>query len=262
MSAYSIRLPGRCPTPRRDIRRRWFEIAAARLPTLDTIGLPLGLRVRGETAASTVLPESSLVVFYTDGLVEAEHDIIGGLDRLARATARPEIADSSNPADALYRAVLQNGNADDVVVLTLQLESTAERSSLRIARPRSRRWAFDTNDTSAAHGARHSFVAALRDGGLRADRLDTAELVFGELLGNVVRYAPGPIEIMFDWSDPIPVLHVLDRGPGFTLAPKLPSDLLSERGRGLYIVWSLTDDFNVTERHDGGSHARAVLNTN
>ena len=230
--------------------------------TLDTSGLPLGLRVRGETAASTVLPESSLVVFYTDGLVEAEHDIIGGLRRLARATARPEIADSSNPADALYRAVLQNGNADDVVVLTLRLESAVERSSYAMARPHSRRWAFDTNDATAAHGARHSFVDALRDGGLRADRLDTAELVFGELLGNVVRYAPGPIEIMFDWSDPTPVLHVLDRGPGFTLAPKLPSDLLSERGRGLYIVWSLTDDFNVTERHDGGSHARAVLNTN
>ncbi len=42
--------------------------------------------------------------------------------------------------------------------------------------------------------------------------------------------------------------------------PRLPSDLLSERGRGLYIVWALADDLNVTERHDGGSHARAVLN--
>ncbi|MFY9883173.1 MAG: SpoIIE family protein phosphatase [Candidatus Cybelea sp.] len=232
------------------------------ITTLDSSGLPLGLRIRGETAASTVLPESSLVVFFTDGLVEAEHDIIGGLDRLARATACPDIANSSNPADALYRAVLKNGNADDVVVLTLRLENAAERSSYAIAGPRSRRWTFDTNDASAAHGARHSFVAALRDGGLPADRLGTAELVFGELLGNVVRYAPGPIEIMFDWTDPTPVLHVLDRGPGFTLAPKLPSDLLSERGRGLYIVWSLTDDFNVTERHDGGSHARAVLHTN
>jgi PAS domain S-box-containing protein len=232
------------------------------ITTLDNNGLPLGLRVRGETATSTVLPESSLVVFYSDGLVEAEHDVIGGLDRLVRATARSEVADSSNPADALYRAVLQNGNADDVVVLTLRLESTAERSSYAIANPRSRRWVFDTDDVIAARGARHSFVAALRDGGLRADCLDTAELVFGELLGNVVRYAPGPIEIMFDWSDPTPVLHFLDRGPGFTLVPKLPTDLLSERGRGLYIVWSLTDDFNVTQRHDGGSHARAVLNTN
>ena len=229
--------------------------------TLDAIGLPLGLRVRGETATSTVLPESGLVVFYTDGLIEAEHDVIEGLERLARATARPDIAESANPADALYRAVLQSGNADDVVVLTLRLEGAAERSSYAIAGPRSRRWAFDSGDISAARGARHSFVATLRDGGLRGDRLDTAELVFGELLGNVVRYAPGPIEIFFDWSDPTPVLHVLDRGPGFALAPKLPSDLLSERGRGLYIVWSLTDDFNVTQRHDGGSHARAVLST-
>ncbi|HEY6324976.1 MAG TPA: SpoIIE family protein phosphatase [Candidatus Cybelea sp.] len=228
---------------------------------LDMTGLPLGLRVRGETAASAVLPESGLVIFYTDGLIEAERDIIGGIDRLVRAAARPEIADSSNPADALYGAVLQNGNADDVVVLTLRLESAPERSSYAIAGPRSRRWAFDSEDVNAATGARHSFVAALRDGGLRFDRLDTAELVFGELLGNVVRYAPGPIEIFFDWSEPTPILHVLDRGPGFTLAPKLPSDLLSERGRGLYIVWSLTDDFNVTQRHDGGSHARAVLNT-
>ena len=54
---------------------------------------------------------------------------------------------------------------------------------------------------------------------------------------------------------------MLDRGSGFRLAPKLPSDLLSEQGRGLYIVWSLAEDFNVTERYDGGSHARAVLNT-
>jgi hypothetical protein len=52
---------------------------------------------------------------------------------------------------------------------------------------------------------------------------------------------------------------VLDRGPGFAFAPALPSDLLSERGRGLYIVWSLAEDFNVTQRYDGGSHARAVL---
>ena len=91
-------------------------------------------------------------------------------------------------------------------------------------------------------------------------RLDAAELVFGELLGNVVRFAPGPVEIVLNWTHAAaPVLHVLDRGPGFTFAPKLPLDLLSERGRGLYIVWSLAEDFNVTPRHDGGAHARAVL---
>ena len=41
--------------------------------------------------------------------------------------------------------------------------------------------------------------------------------------------------------------------------PRLPSDLLSERGRGLFLIWSMSEDFNVTKRADGGAHARVVL---
>jgi anti-sigma regulatory factor (Ser/Thr protein kinase) len=55
------------------------------------------------------------------------------------------------------------------------------------------------------------------------------------------------------------VFHVLDRGPGFVLAPRLPNDTMSERGRGLFLVWSLADDVNVTRRYGGGAHTRAVL---
>ena len=51
----------------------------------------------------------------------------------------------------------------------------------------------------------------------------------------------------------------MDRGPGFVLMPRLPSDLLSERGRGLFLIWSMSEDFNVTKRADGGAHARVVL---
>ena len=220
---------------------------------LGVSGLPLGLRLRGETAAITLLPNASLIVFYSDGLIEAERDIIRGYERLVAALGRDDIAKSSNPANALYRAVLKGGSNDDVVILTLRLGEPHDVRALK--------WAFDTSEADLAHEARYSFVVALRKGGINGQQLDSAELVFGELLGNVVRFAPGPIEIIFDWSEGPPVLHVLDRGPGFTLAPKLPSDLLSERGRGLYIVWSLAEDFNVTERHDGGSHARAVLST-
>ncbi|HEX4013147.1 MAG TPA: SpoIIE family protein phosphatase [Candidatus Cybelea sp.] len=225
---------------------------------LGKSGLPLGLRVRGDSAEVAELPERSLVVFYSDGLIEADRNIIRGQDRLRAALARAEIVKEAHPANALYRAVLKGESSDDVVVLTMQLgnqlEAQADESALRTLK-----WAFDANDVSIAHSARYSFVDALRSNGVRGDSLNAAELVFGELLGNVVRYAPGPIEIVFDWNEGPPVLHVLDRGPGFTFAPKLPSDLLSERGRGLYIVWALSEDFNVTERFDGGSHARAVL---
>ncbi|HLX25474.1 MAG TPA: SpoIIE family protein phosphatase [Candidatus Cybelea sp.] len=224
---------------------------------LGESGLPLGLRVRGETATTTRLPGSGLLVFYSDGLIEADRNVLRGYERLISAIARPEIAGSTNPAAALYRAVLRRGGNDDTVVLTLRLD---EPAAVAAQAERTLRWAFETKDVPQARAARHSFVRMLRNTGIREKQLDAAEHVFGELLGNVVRYAPGPIEIIFDWSDGAPpVLHVLDRGPGFTFAPKLPSDMLDERGRGLYIVWSLAEDFNVTPRHDGGAHARAVL---
>lgn len=228
---------------------------------LGTSGLPLGLRARRDTALTTALEGFSLVVFYSNGLIEAKRDIVGNYDRLLAAIARPEILKNSNPAEALYRAILKRGNTDDVVVLTLRLGATPKVGRRAAGKRRSGRWTFNTSDVNAAHDSRHSFVAALSKRGVYGEYLDAAELVFGELLGNVARYAPGPIEIIFDWAEGAPVLHVLDRGPGFKLTPKLPSDLLSEQGRGLYIVSLLAEDFNVTERYDGGSHARAVLNT-
>jgi PAS domain S-box-containing protein len=225
---------------------------------LGESGLPLGLRVRGDVATTTLLPRSGLLVFYSDGLIEADRNVLRGYDRLIAAVARPEIAGNPHPAAALYRAVLKRGANDDAVVLTLRFDQHA--AALAADRDAALRWAFDTNDGETAHAARYAFIGALRDAGVREKQLDAAEHVFGELLGNVVRYAPGPIEMIFDWArGSAPVLHVLDRGPGFTFAPKLPSDMLYERGRGLYIVWSLAEDFNVTPRHDGGAHARAVL---
>jgi hypothetical protein len=74
-----------------------------------------------------------------------------------------------------------------------------------------------------------------------------------------VRYAPGAVHVALDRTASAPVLHVLDEGRGFRHLPKLPDDVLSERGRGLYIVSAFSDDFTVTRRPHGGSHARAVL---
>lgn len=228
---------------------------------LGTSGVPVGLRVRGETAATTVLPDTGLLVFYSDGLIESDRNVLRGLERLSAAIARPEIASSALPAEAIYHSVLKRGGSDDVVVLTLRLEPLPEVAVDEVDdETSSLRWAFETDNAGLAHATRHTFVKILREAGVREKQLDAAETVFGELLGNVVRYAPGPIEIVFDWNHgAAPVLHVLDRGPGFAFTPKLPLDVLSERGRGLFIVWSLAEDFNVTPRHDGGAHARAVL---
>jgi anti-sigma regulatory factor (Ser/Thr protein kinase) len=84
--------------------------------------------------------------------------------------------------------------------------------------------------------------------------------VFGELIGNVVRHTNGDaVDVALDLTAGSPVLHVLDRGPGFTYYARLPKDNMSESGRGLFIATALAKDLSVTPRIEGGSHARAVL---
>ena len=86
-----------------------------------------------------------------------------------------------------------------------------------------------------------------------------AELVYAELVGNVVRHAPGPVDVALDTSGTLPVLSILDRGRGFSFTPHAAPDTFSESGRGLFIVKALTVDLNATRRPGGGCHVRAVL---
>ena len=75
---------------------------------------------------------------------------------------------------------------------------------------------------------------------------------------DVVRHAPGPIEMRAEWQGSDLVLHVLDRGRGFAPSLELPLDGLSENGRGFFIVNALARRVDVTASRQG-THVRAVL---
>jgi anti-sigma regulatory factor (Ser/Thr protein kinase) len=121
------------------------------------------------------------------------------------------------------------------------------------------RSSFDSSDALAARKARRAFMTSLSAQQFSENDIANAELVFGELCGNVARYAPGLINVVVDSSGVQTVLHVLDRGGGFRHISRLPADPLSEMGRGLFIIASMTAEFTVSPRSGGGSHARAVL---
>jgi anti-sigma regulatory factor (Ser/Thr protein kinase) len=115
-------------------------------------------------------------------------------------------------------------------------------------------WSFAVDDVRAAVDARTYFVRFLRSIQGRQEFIDAAELVFGELLGNVVRHAPGPVEIWVDLDDDSLVMHVADSGPALSTTDwRLPEDTLSERGRGLFIVAQLVEEFRVEEAANGGN---------
>ena len=105
---------------------------------------------------------------------------------------------------------------------------------------------------------RADFVNYLRANGTIDANYDDAELIYGELVSNVVRHAPGPIEVRVDWLDETPILHVVDWGPGF-LPPELSGDEnLAESGRGLLLVSHLATAMTV-ERTRTGTIVTAVL---
>ncbi len=224
----------------------------ARLASGD---LPLGLRHRtgGATREFQFAPGSVLLAF-TDGLTEFDRDAVSG--EFAANQALAAVRDDAI-AHAVYESITHGRPArDDVAILAVALDAPISRvGGGRYAQT----WTFLAGDAEAGCCARRDIANRLRAHGLPEHDVISSELVFAELIGNVVRYAPGTAEVTLDVSGDAPVLHVIDYGEGFELLSRLPTDLLSERGRGLYLVGAIAEEFSVERRSDGGSHARAVL---
>jgi anti-sigma regulatory factor (Ser/Thr protein kinase) len=94
-----------------------------------------------------------------------------------------------------------------------------------------------------------------------ASGVDAAELIYGELVANTVRYANGAVEVQLELVDhKPPVLVVRDHGPGLRCRPWTPRrDPYAESGRGLGIVELLARDVAVHDAAGGGTVVRAVL---
>lgn len=229
---------------------------------LPARGLPLGLRGSVETPTATVrLPVGSIVVLYTDGLTESTRDVNEGEARVIDALGDASVLESGNLAAQLQERVIGGASQDDVAILTIELTGDHQASGglMRHASDWTMRWAFDARDARLAHEVRTVYMNYLRARGDATSDYDGAEIVFGELVSNVVRHAPGPIEIELEWNGIAPVLHVLDRGAGFERGAELPTDPLSEFGRGLWLVRTLTVDFSLADTPGYGTHARTVL---
>jgi anti-sigma regulatory factor (Ser/Thr protein kinase) len=226
-----------------------------RVDLLSDGGLPLGLRNAGTgaPARSIQLQTGCVLVLYTDGLIETQRTPVDGENKLREHIAKEHLLHTASPARRIRRAMLDGETSkDDVAILVMAMVDDPLSSATR-------HWELDVLDAVVAQQVRREFASELRGKGALQIDVENAEIVLGELLGNTVRYAPGRVDIVADWSGRAPVLHVLDRGPGFHHIAMLPPDLYSESGRGLFIVSALTQDFRVSRRDGGGSHARAVL---
>jgi anti-sigma regulatory factor (Ser/Thr protein kinase) len=219
-------------------------------------GLPLGVRRKGDTEAREIeIEPGAFLTLYTDGLIEATRDWSVGETRLREALAAIDPTRGQRAAERLAASILRGAASDDVAILTLAF---APASDAYDGEPE-HRWTFNAGDAYAARATQRAVCAALVSVGATDQQICEAELVYAELVGNVVRHAPGPCMVALDTSGESPVLSVLDRGRGYTQSPRLPLDMYAESGRGLFIVRSLTFEYSADLRPGGGTHARAVL---
>src|SRR5579862_1460584 len=223
-----------------------------RLIELQATGLPLGLRQMAAPGPSgeVALHDGDILLFFTDGLIEGRRDWDVGETMLRKVLQSDLFAASTTPAKLVASSCLPATLHDDVAILAV---SVAPR----------RAWSLSFDDARAAWDARSHFVDYLRSIGSGECSIDAAELIFGELLGNVVCHAPGPVEVSVDPYDDSLILHVIDSGPPIVATDwRLPEDTLSERGRGLFIVAQLAAGLRIEHIENYGNHISVTMPRN
>lgn len=144
--------------------------------------------------------------------------------------------------------------------MVVMMEAVARRARSRCGyEPRTMKWSFASTDARASRAARRAFTSYLREQASADSDILSAELAFGELVGNAARYAPGPVVVAVEWKNGRAALSVHDEGPGFVARPAAPRDLLSETGRGLFLVARLAADLRVENIAGDGTRVSVTL---
>ena len=210
----------------------------ARLVQLDP-GLPLGVGGGEFVEASVDLDPGSLVLLYTDGLVEARGASVDeGLDRLVAALGVPP-SSAEDACDLVLHELGREGDADDDTALLALLLDCSARPALELVLP------AVAQSASAAR-------SAVRDL-LEPYELDThsAELLVSELVGNAVRHAGGADVVLRGSVDGGRVrIEVQDGSPRLPGPAGAPS-WEQEDGRGLQLVEAVAERWG-TEPVPGG----------
>ena len=121
-------------------------------------------------------------------------------------------------------------------------------------------WQLHADDPEDALKERNAFISALaRECGDPNVDPFAAQLIYTELIGNVIRHAHGPVDVRLYCVNGKALLHVFDRGNGFVLKPALPKAPFQECGRGLYLVSTFAERVNVHTLEGHGTCVSAVF---
>ena len=228
-----------------DPRERLFRYATAGHPppvlstttaafTLPHDGLPLGIQTDCERRCwDFTLSPGSLVVLYTDGLIENNRDILYGEEQLLESLTDRKCRESENSAEFINHYVLGDRRAsDDVAIVTL-----------RVADRRSNDLRLRYSATPMAAGLMRTQLRRFVDEhGIASDAGYSLILAIGEALSNVIEHAypknSGTVDIHV-WRDGTMIRASVADG-GQWRAPRQDG-----KGRGIEIIKAVTSHMSV-----------------
>ncbi|MGP3924719.1 SpoIIE family protein phosphatase [Streptomyces sp. 8N616] len=210
---------------------------AARFVDLPA-GPPLGLGGLPFESAELLLPEDSLLVLYTNGLILGQSlDVNEGLVRLHAALGAPE-APLEELCDALVGSLPVGRPVDDVALLLARTRALGQE---QVA-------SWDVAAEPAAVGrARARAARQLAAWGLE-EIVFLTELVVSELVTNAIRHASEPIRLRMI-RDRTLICEVSD---GSNTSPHLRhARTMDEGGRGLFLVAQYTQRWGTRYTTEG-----------
>ncbi|MFD5542860.1 SpoIIE family protein phosphatase [Streptomyces sp. NPDC127079] len=198
------------------------------------------------------VPPGSLLVLYTDGLVEdpaaSIDDGIGRLTDLVREVHPWD--DLQQAARRVVAGLAPRGHLrDDVTLLLARMAGRRGRDTAT--------WHLPAREDGVAH-ARALVAPLLRQWRTTDQARDNALLVLSELVTNAVRFGTGPVTVRLVRSGGRLSCEVADTGNG---RPRLRrGEPLDDDGRGLHVVHKLTTRWGVRWT-DTGKAVWAELDT-
>lgn len=214
---------------------------------LEAQGVPLGIGF-GESWESFTVPlePGSILAFYTDGLIEAERDIAGAEARMVAAIGRQARGSQQRSALSLVASTITGVQRDDIAILTVTTSPMPLRD-VEVSLP---------TVPSSARRARLLVERMLREADVAEERRFDLELAVGEAVNNAIEHAQklGAEDFVLRARRTVSnlIVEVIDQGMWEPLA-EIPEavDPLSDRGRGLMLMYALCDDVRLERTPDG-----------
>ncbi|MFE2719104.1 SpoIIE family protein phosphatase [Streptomyces mirabilis] len=210
-----------------------YPDGTAHFPDLP-LNPPLGAADPPFDTAVIELPEDSLLVLYTDGLVESpDRALDRGMAHLAQVLCTAERSGTADPkslCDCLIAALLPDPQRalDDTALLVARTHAAAPADLAC--------WQL-LGEPKAAGQARHHIRDQLDAWDLEELAMST-ELIVSELVGNVVRHAKGPVMLRLLRSRTL----ICELADGSATMPRIRRAAdTDEGGRGLQLIAALTD---------------------